>query len=148
MGFLYILGALLLFIFFGTLVGALRLRRIRRQRQGKGFSRADFVEYFRHLEIPAHIPAEVYDYYVGQKAWKDFPFSPDDKYSEVLCDDPIDMENDVRALVERLGMLFLPEYILRQRGDQPIETLRDMVLWLDWVRQHQPTAATSARHGK
>ena len=43
-------------------------------------------------------------------------------------------------MLKRLGMVLLPEYILKQLGDEAIKTLRDMILWLDWVRQHQPVA--------
>jgi hypothetical protein len=138
MGLLYIFGVFLLFIAVWVVIDQLRLRRLRRQRQGGAFSQAQFVEAFRQLGIPDNIPAAVYDYYGSQRAWKDFPFSPDDKYSEVLHDDPWDLEDDERALVERLGMRFLPEYILQGWGDKSIKTLRDMVLWLDWMRQHQP----------
>jgi hypothetical protein len=35
-------------------------------------------------------------------------------------------------------MLFLPEYVRREYGAKPFVTVRDMVLWLDWIRQHQP----------
>jgi hypothetical protein len=138
MGLMYIFGALLLLIVIWVTMDQLRLRKLRHQRQGKGFSRERFIKAFRELGIPENIPATVFDYYDSQKRWNAFPFSPDDKYSEVLYDDPDDLEEDAKALVERLGMRFRPEYIRREYGDKPIETLRDMVLWLGWMRQHQP----------
>jgi RHS repeat-associated protein len=149
MGLLYVFGAFLLFIAVWVVVDQVRLSRLRHQRQAKGFSQAQFVEAFRQLGVPDNIPAAVYLYYVSQKAWKNFPFSPDDKYSSVLHDDPWELEDDGRALAEELGILFLPEYIRQGWGDKPIKTLRDMVLWLDWMRQNQPsTAEASARSSR
>jgi hypothetical protein len=138
MGLLYIFGAFLLFVAIGIAIRKLRLRRLRNQREGKGFSREAFMEAFQQSDIPENIPAAVYDYYRSRKTWKDFPLAPDDKYSEVLCDDPCDVDGDAVALVQLLGMRLLPEYIRKEYGDRPIKTLRDMVLWLDWIRQHQP----------
>jgi hypothetical protein len=143
MGLVYIFGVFLLFIGVWVAVDQLKLRRLRRQRQGHGFTREQFVDVFRPLGVPEKIPSNVFDYYASHGVWKSFPYSPDDAYSQVLCDDPDDIEDDARALVERLGMQIPPEYVRREYGEKPIKTLRDMVLWLDWIRQHQP-ATTEA----
>ena len=137
MGLLYIFGALILFIVLGMALNQFRLRRLRRARQGDGLSRGKFIVSFRQLGIPDNIPNAVYDYYCSQEAWKNFPFSPNDTYAEVLRQAPEDMQNDGIAIIDRLGLRLPPEYIRREWGGGPIETLRDMVLWLDWVRQHQ-----------
>ena len=50
--------------------------------------------------------------------------------TSILYDDPDDLDEDALALIKRLGKAMLPEYILRERGDKPIKTLRDMVMWL------------------
>jgi hypothetical protein len=141
MGLLYAFVAFVLFVAIWVFVNQFRLRRLRRRRQANGFSRDQFIEAFRQLGIPDKIPAAVYDYYGSQKAWKDFPLSPDDRYSEVLHDDPDDLDDDATALVRQLDMLMLTEGVRRKYGDKPIKTLRDMVLWLDWMRDHQPEAA-------
>ena len=143
MGLVYIFGAAFLLVAVGVVVHHLKLRRLRLRRQGHGFTREQFIEAFRSLGISEKIPGTVFDYYTSQSAWKNFPLSPDDTYSQVLCDDPEDIDDDARALLERLGMQFLPDYIRREYGDKPIKTLRDMVLWLDWMRQRQP-ASTKA----
>jgi hypothetical protein len=138
MGLVYIFGGFLLFIGMWVAVDQLKLRRLRRQRQGHGFTKEQFVDAFRSLGVSDTISATVFDYYTSRGVWKGFPFSPNDAYSRVLYDDPQDIEDDARTLVARLGMQFLPEYVRREYGDRPIKTLRDMVLWLDWIRQHQP----------
>jgi hypothetical protein len=138
MQLLYIFAAIILLIALLAIESNLRLRRIRLGRKGKGFTRDQFVEAFRQIDIPDNIPAAVYDYYRSKKGWEDFPFLPDDEYSKVLYDDPDDLDEDALALIKCLGMAMLPEYILREWGYKPIKTLRDMVIWLDWIRQHQP----------
>lgn len=129
----------LLIICVLTVVKNLKVLRIRKSRQGKGFTRARFIESFQRLGVPDEIPAAVFDYYTSSGIWKGFPLAPDDAYSEVLCDDEGDIEEDALALVERLEMRLLPENTLREYGNKPFATVRDMVLWLDWIRQRQST---------
>jgi hypothetical protein len=143
MGLLYIFGGFALFIAAGALWNGVRLRRLRRERSGKGFTRERFIEAFRDLGIPDKIPAAVYDYYVSRKGLDEFPLSPEDTFATIHRDDPYDIDDDARALVDRLGMLHLsggfrtltaPQHF----SENPIATLRDMVLWLDWMRRNQP----------
>jgi hypothetical protein len=134
MGVLYILGRFLFFIAVGAMWYELRLRRLRHERQGKNFSRKRFVEAFPQLGIPEDIPATVYDYYGSQRPLKDFPFSPHDTYSEILHDDLADIDNDAAILLDRLGLIIVPGYIRELYGDKPIETLGELVLWLDLSR--------------
>lgn len=116
-----------------------KLRRLRHQRQREeGFTREKFIDSFRPLGVPDTIAAAVFDHYTSQGWWKDFPLSPDDTYSQILFEDRDDIEEDAHALVERLGMVVPRDFIRREYGDKPLVTARDMVLWLDWMRQHQP----------
>jgi hypothetical protein len=138
MQLLYIFAAIMLLVALLTIASNWRLPRIRRDRKGNGFTSEQFVEAFRPIKIPDDIPAAAYDNYRSRRGWEDFPFLPGDEYSKVLYDDPDDLDEDALALIKRLGKAMLPEYILRERGDKPIKTLRDMVMWLDWVRQYQP----------
>ena len=135
---LYILCGTILLACVLTLLHYFKLRRLRRQRQGEDFTREKFIDSFRPLGVSDAIPAAVFDRYTSHGVWKDFPLSPDDTYSKLWIDDAEDTECDARILVEQLGMVFLPEYIRREYSDKPFVTVRDMVLWLDWVRQHQP----------
>jgi hypothetical protein len=117
MGLLYILTAFVLFIAVLMVLDQSRLRRLRRDRQGKGFSREKFIEAFSQLRIPDNIPSTVYDFYRSQEAWKNFPFSPSDTYSEILRQAPEDMQNDGIAIVDRLAFQLPPEYIRREWGE-------------------------------
>jgi hypothetical protein len=131
--------AALLVVAILALISNLKMLRTRKAREGKGFTKQRFIESFRTTGIPEKIPATVFDYYTSSGVWKDFPLSPDDAYSEVPWDDQGDIEEDALALVERLQMRLLPEKTLREYGDKPFITVRDMVLWLDWIRQRQST---------
>ena len=126
-------------IFFAIsgLVSYLKMHTVRRNREGKGFTRERFVSSFRAFGVPDKIPATVFDYYTSSGIWKNFPLCPDDTYSQILWDDPDDIDEDALALVEQLQMRFPPERILREYDDKSLVTLRDMVLWLNWIRQHQ-----------
>lgn len=126
----------------------LRFSRLRHERQREGITREQFVGKFKLLGIPENIPTIVLDHYTAFKIWQDFPFTPEDDYSRLLNIAPEDIENDAKALIEKLGMQFLPEYIRREYGDKPIRTLRDMVMWLDWMRQHQPVGAGRGAGGR
>jgi hypothetical protein len=135
---LYILCGTILLASVFTLHHYLKLRQVRRQRKNEDFTREKFIDSFRPLGVTDAIPAAVFDHFTSHGVWKDFPLSPEDTYSKVLTDEPEDIECDARILVEQLGMVFLPAYIRREYGDKPFVTVRDMVLWLDWIRQHQP----------
>lgn len=58
-GLVYIFGGVCLFIAVGAAIDRLKLRRLRRQRQGGHFTRQQFVEAFRSLGISEQIPGTV-----------------------------------------------------------------------------------------
>jgi hypothetical protein len=112
-------------------VEQLRLRRHR------GVSRAEFVRSFDVAGIPEVIPGTVYDYYKSAAISSTFGISPDDTYEEALRKGDEEIDSDARFLLKQLGLKMPPEEILVQ-WDSRIRTVRDMVLWLNWVRTHQP----------
>jgi hypothetical protein len=132
-------------------------------RKHRGVSRDEFIKAFSGDEVPAEIPATVYDFYKKGIVFKDFSIAPDDTYDEALHKCEEDIGDDAGFLMKKLGLKPLPlevqqqwsEHILSSRAKsqmgpmfsadstkslQPIQTVRDMVLWLNWVRQHQSPA--------
>jgi hypothetical protein len=110
------------------------------------------------MGVPKHLPGAVYDYYKGSGNLR---IAPDDAYQELLKGEA-DIAVDAELLVRKLELKPLPqgaliewatEFRTRQRTSapapnfqassaswtQPIQTVGDMVLWLDWVRSHQPS---------
>lgn len=82
------------------------------------------------------IPAAVYDYYKSQAISKKFSLAPDDNYEEVLSEGNEDIDDDAAFLMKKLG-LKIPSDAESVQPDTRIRTLRDMVRWLDKLRQHQ-----------
>lgn len=153
--FLYFLAAFLVFIAVVKLVFDLRMRK------HHGVPRDEFLRAFSG-EIPTEIPAAVYDYYKKMVNFKEFSVAPEDTYV-VLHKGEEDIEDDAGFLMKKLGLkppseearLRWNEQIRTLRATppltpgfsvdstrwmQPIQTVRDMVLWLNWVRQHQENA--------
>jgi hypothetical protein len=148
MGFLYILIGFGAFIVVTTIVWHWRMRRHR------GVPRDAFIGEFRPYGIPDEIPAVVYDYYRKGMLFKGFGIAPEDSYEHVLSELEEDVDGDALLLVEKLGLKLPPPEIVRAWRTRvsggapslsldpalwthPIRTVRDMVLWLDFVRQHQ-----------
>jgi len=136
------IGLSLLMIFLGfvlffvvlTIAGNLKIYRIRKKREGKGFTRERFVATFCSLGVPEDIPSAVFDYYTSSEG---VPLSPDDAYGEVLSDDQGDIEDDVYALADKLNLIVPREKELNECGKLPLKTVRDTVLFLDWVRRRE-----------
>jgi len=156
--FLYFLAAFVVFIAVVKLVFDLRMRN------HHGLSRDEFLKAFFGTEIPTDIPATVYDYYKKMVNFKEFGVAPDDTY-EALHKGEEDIEDDARFLLRKLGLKLPSEEALSQWMEQtrtaraallatpkfsvdstrwmhPIQTVRDMVLWLNWARQHQDATAS------
>jgi hypothetical protein len=69
---------------------------------------------------------------------EEFSVAPDDEYGAVLSKGDEDIDDDVAFLMKKLG-LRQPSGFSVARAETRIKTLRDMVRWLDWIRQHQGT---------
>jgi hypothetical protein len=156
--FLYFLAAFVVFTAIVKLVFDLRMRK------HHGVSRDEFLRAFSGTEIPTEIPAAVYDYYKKMVIFKEFCVAPDDTY-ETLHKGEEDIEDDARFLLKKLGLkspseevrlrwteqtqtaraksLSTPRFSVDStRWMQSIQTVRDMVLWLNLVSQHQEGTAS------
>lgn len=111
----------------------LHQRRLGRHR---GIPREQFIAAFADTGIWQEIPAVVYDYYKTQVFSKDFNIAPDDMYEQVLSKGAEDIDDDARVLIRKLGLRIPPDYA-SVRAERRIRTIRDIVLWLDWIHQRQ-----------
>ena len=148
----YLLFTLIVFGFVfaaAYLVGRLYYGRHR------GVSREEFIRAFQGSGVPSEIPAAVYDFYKSQVPGQDHSVAPDDEYSD-LDEGEDEIAHDAESLMqklklqpptEELQLQWIQKVIASRRAkaapgsgvdSTPILTLRDMVLWLDWLRQHQP----------
>lgn len=132
-----------------------------RRRKHRGVSREEFVRAFAQTGTPA-IPEAVYNFYTRSWFFGNLTIAPDDSLERLFNEGEQDVEDDALLLMKKLGLkppseearLRWNEEIRASRGrpsdaprfstdsnpPSPIQTVRDMVLWLDWVRQHQTPA--------
>ncbi len=129
--FLYLAGVSIVILFVGWVIAdQVRLRH------RKGLSRDQFIAGFSAQGIPNKIPAAVYDHYSSFAVGRKYLVSPDDNYEAVLREGAEDIDDDAEQLLKKLN-LQVPTESARRDWPSPLETVRDMVLWLDWVRRQQ-----------
>ncbi len=143
---------------FGVLIAIATFVFDLRRRKHIGLSREEFVRVFAQSGAP-DIPEAVYKFYTRSWFFGNLRIAPDDSLEHLLNRGGEDIEDDAMLLMRKLGLkppseevrLRWIERILTSRGrpsdaprfatdsnqPSPIQTVRDMVLWLDWVRQHQ-----------
>lgn len=115
-------------------IGVLTIRAQRQMGKHRGVPRDEFIGTFP--DVPPAVSGTVFDYY-RRRVWaKDFSIAPDDSFEQVLGEGDEDIDDDVQELVKRLGFRVPANYAVR-RSETSIKSVKDMVHWLDWVRQHQ-----------
>jgi len=129
-----------------------------RRRKHRGVSQEEFVRAFTQIGA-SNIPAAVYRFYTRSWFFRDLTVAPDDSLERVLNKGEQDIEDDAALLMRELGLkppsgearvrwneriqtsrrtsLGAPKFSGESSLRSPIQTVRDMVLWLEWVRQHQ-----------
>lgn len=146
---LYVLIGTLIFVAIAFVIGQFRYGKHR------GVSREEFVRTFTDRGVPSEIPSAVYDLYKSRVINKEFSVAPDDEYSTLSAGED-EIYDDAEFLLEKLNLKppskelqlqWIQLIIASRRAEaapgfgvdsSSILTLSDMVLWLDWVRQHQP----------
>lgn len=119
---------------FGAFVTSAALLRYRRLERKRGIPRAEFIRTFTDKGVPFEIPAAVYDCYRSRV----HGVAPDDDYERTLSEGDEDIDDDSELLMKKLGLGIPPDYTPMRLDAPVVKTVGDMVLWLDWVRQHQP----------
>ena len=133
----YLLIILVVLGAFGIFISVATSAYQRRMAKHRGVPREEFISRFANVGIPSEVPATVYDYYKSQIRSKEFGLAPDDDYQRVFSEGDEDIDDDGLLLMKALR-LKLPADYNPMRLDVPmVKTIRDMVLWLEWVRQHQ-----------
>jgi hypothetical protein len=127
----YIIVGVLVVIATWTFVDQVRLARHR------GISREAFIDEFHKENVPPEIPAAVYDHYRSLSHSRRFSVAPDDSFDKVFRQCHEDIDDDAEDLARKLNLQLPIEMVLR-KWPAPLRTLRDMVLWLDWIRQQRP----------
>jgi len=84
----------------------------------------------------------VYDQFQKLGTWRNFMPSPADSLEGTYKTVDEDVEENLKEILQRLG-LEMPHSGILQEWDGALETLSDVVRWVDWVRakQNPPVAA-------
>lgn len=130
-GMAYIAGAIVLFLVGGAVYYQLKLNE-----RKEGWTREEFVAEFRRLDVPEAVSGAVYDYYRRHSVLGSYRVRPDDSLEEVYAASHDEIDDAALAICKQLGVELPPESVLRQ-WPTPLQTVRDMVLWLTWVRAHR-----------
>ena len=138
MAFLCLVGLALAVV----MVGAARYQK--RLRAHKGWPREQFVSEFAEGGVPRTVAAAAYDYYKSQSLDPSFTVAPDDSLWSVFRHSPEDIDDDAVAIARNLNLTLPSEAVLRQ-WPRPLCSVRDMVTWLNWIAQQQPSSAASAQ---
>jgi len=146
---------------FGILIAISTFALDLRRRKHRGVSREDFVRAFAQTSTP-DIPEAVYKFYTRSWFFRNLRVAPDDSLEHLLNQGEEDIEEDAMLLMKKLGLkppseevrlrwieeiqgsrarqADVPRFSMDSNQPSPIQTVRDMVLWLHWVRQHQNRA--------
>lgn len=107
-----------------------------------GMTRDEFVAQFQLLGIGSLIAVAVYDQFQKLGTLKGFMPSPTDSLEGTYKTVDEDVEENLKEILQRLG-LEMPHSGILQEWNKPLETLSDVVRWVDWVRTKQnPSVAT------
>ena len=137
----FVIGPILVLFAYAAVRTSRRGRALRRSRAGSGFSRQNFIDSFRGDDVPELIASTVYDYFSEDERKQNFPIAPDDDiFGDLSCvGDGRDYDEAIEDLHKRLNCKILPNYVMAKRGIPEVQTLRHLVLTLDWARRNQPS---------
>jgi hypothetical protein len=119
-----------------SLVGLGWMVHVRRLRHHEGSTRAEFTEHFEASGIPTTISGAVYDHFQKLGAWKDFMPKPSDTLEGTYKTSGEDVEDNVKEVLQQLGYE-MPHSGILAEWPAPLETLEDVVRFVDWVRTKQ-----------
>jgi hypothetical protein len=110
--------------------------------QHQGVSREDFVRHFRGAEIADVVSGMVYDHFKQMSGVKDYQPAPTDSFEGTFKMSGEDLDDELEDLLPKLALDMPHSGVLRE-WNGPLETLSDVVRWVDWVRTKQNPSVTA-----
>jgi hypothetical protein len=107
--------------------------QIKLARRRAGWPLDRFVAEFEKAGVPPEISGTVYEYYRNHSVVPSYRVAPDDSLGRIYGASHEEVDDAAQAITERLGIKLPEERVLRA-WPTPLETVRDMVLWTNWVR--------------
>jgi hypothetical protein len=121
---------------FATLAILLAAHHAYQLRKHVGWKRTDFIVHFESAGIQPDVSGVVYDQFQPMGVWKNFCPAPSDSIEHTYKIADEDVEDSLQEIIERLGCE-MPSSRILKRWERPIETLGDIVEWVDWVKKNQ-----------
>jgi hypothetical protein len=128
------IGAFVALAAFSVCLHALRLRR------HAGLSRADFVAHFAAAGVVPEVSAAVYDHFRRLGIWRSFSPSPSDRLDDTYKTVDEDVMQNLQQILDALGFEMPNSRILGQ-WKCPVQTLADVVNWVNWVKATEKRSA-------
>lgn len=127
-------------IFFISILaaGVLAFSRFQQKQlvQTRGVAKEEFTEKLADLGVSADVSGAVYDYYRKESTMASFQVAPDFSLTTLFKKSHEDIDDDAQQILTNLGLRLPDQSILRQWTD-PLTTVRDMVLWINWIKNQQ-----------
>src|ERR1700682_3076965 len=111
-------------------------RHLQRLKRHHGLSRAEFLVHFQSMAVPPEMAGGIYDHFQKLGVWKDFMPSPSDTLQSTYKTVDEDVEDNLTEVVQQLGYQMPHSGILAEWAP-PIQTVEDVVRFVDWVRTKQ-----------
>lgn len=129
----------LLFILAGVLIVIIAIawaRHLGQLSKHQGLNRDEFISYFTRLGLSAATAAAVFDQFHKLGVWKGFMPDPSDRLEDTYKIVDEDVDYTLTDILDRLG-LEMPDSSALADWDAPLETLEDVVRWVEWARKKQ-----------
>lgn len=131
-------------MFAGFLVVGIFWWEHRRQlARHQGISRYEFVQHFRNVGIVDEVSGAVYDHFRQLAGVRSFQPAPLDSLEGIFKMSGEDLDDELGELLPKLKLEMPHSGILRE-WEPTIETLSDVVRWVDWVRTKQDPSVTGS----
>jgi hypothetical protein len=121
------------------------LGHLRRLRRHTGQKRSEFTTEFSTAGFSSAVAGAVYDHFKRMGVWKNFCPAPSDTLEQTYQTVDEDVDDNLEEILKQLGYEMPNSAILRE-WERPVETLSDVVEWLDWAVKKQ--ASPEEHHGK
>jgi hypothetical protein len=122
---------------------AIHLRRLKRH---EGTTRTEFNEYFQQFTVRSETPGAVYDHFQKLGVYKGFMPRPSDTLEGTYKIVGEDVEDNLEDILRRLGYQ-MPHSGIMAEWVAPIETLEDVVRFMDWVATKQSQQVPGGESG-
>jgi len=131
MNLVYFVIAVVFVIMLVSLVYSRRHQR--RLAKLRGLSESEFIQHFSERDVPAALSQMVYRVFREKARSPNFSPSPEMNFGEVFNEEPEDVYDDARYILNKMNISEVPEDVQASWSGGEVKTLEDLTMWLSWV---------------